>query len=74
LPQVRTAIRRLLALLPASGGILAGGAPGQSQGHLTALRDLVARTPAYRLQAGRDIFGDGAALAALLTSQNVIEV
>jgi len=36
----------LMALLPASGGILAGGAPGQSQAQLTALGGLVATVPA----------------------------
>lgn len=63
----------LMALLPASGGIVAGGAPGQSQEQLTALGGLVAGVPAYRLHAGRDIFGDGRALAALLRGQGIME-
>jgi hypothetical protein len=61
----------LMALLPASGGILVGGAPDRSQAQLTALRDLVAGVPAYRLRAGRDIFGNGAALEALLAADGV---
>jgi hypothetical protein len=61
----------LIALLPASTGILCGGGPGQSQAHLSALGDLVARTSAWRLAAGRDIFGRGAVLAALLAAAGV---
>lgn len=61
----------LLALLPASSGIVCGGGAGQSQGQLSALGDLVARTPAWRLAAGRDIFGRGAVLAALLAAAGV---
>lgn len=61
----------LIALLPASGGILVGGTPGRSRAHLMVLRDLVAGAPAYRLHAGRDIFGDGAALEALLAAHGV---
>ncbi len=58
----------LIALLPASGGILAGGAP---QAHFGAMRDLVEGVPAWRLLAGRDIFGNGAVLEALLAEHGV---
>ena len=63
----------LLTLLPASGGLLAGGAPGRVRSQLDALRHLVVRTPAWRLAAGRDIFGNGAALAALLAAHGISE-
>lgn len=56
----------LLALLPASGLMLAGGSAARAQAHMQALQDLVSAVPAYRLWAGHDIFGNGAALAALL--------
>lgn len=61
----------MLALLPASTGIVCGGGAGQSQAHLSALGELVARTPAWRLAAGRDIFGRGEVLAALLAAAGV---
>lgn len=61
----------LLALLPASTGIVCGGGAGQSQAHLSALGELVARIPAWRLAAGRDIFGRGAVLAAVLAAAGV---
>jgi hypothetical protein len=66
-----SSVESLTALLPASGGILAGGAPWQSQAHLTTLGGLVATVPAYRLHAGRDVFGNGAALEALLDAHGV---
>jgi hypothetical protein len=65
------AVEALSALLPASGGLFAGGALSQSQAQLHALGALVATVPAYRLLAGRDIFGDGAALQALLAAQGI---
>jgi hypothetical protein len=61
----------LLALLPASGFILARGAPRRAQAHLRALTDLVRAVPAYRLHAGRDIFGNGGALEALLDRHGI---
>jgi hypothetical protein len=61
----------LMALLPAVGGILSGGPVRQSQTQLAALGALAAAVPAYRLHAARDIFGDGAALDALLAAGGV---
>jgi hypothetical protein len=58
----------LLALLPASGFILAGGAAARARAQMQALRGLVSAVPAFRLHAGPDIFGNGAALEALLRS------
>ncbi|MCG6941509.1 MAG: hypothetical protein LJE69_09690 [Thiohalocapsa sp.] len=61
----------LLALLPASGILLASGTPDRAQAHLRALGGLVSAVPAYRLHAGQDIFGNGAALEALLAVHGV---
>jgi hypothetical protein len=55
------------ALLPASGGVLSGGARAQ----MAALHDLVRAVPGYRLHAGRDIFGNGRALEILLRKHGV---
>lgn len=61
----------LLALMPASGFILAGGAVARRQAHMQALSDLTTAIPAYRLFAGRDIFGHGGALEALLDRHRI---
>jgi hypothetical protein len=65
-------VEALAALLPASGGIFAGGAVAQSERQLRALGTLVSTVPAYRLLAGQDIFGNGTALQALLTAQGMV--
>lgn len=59
----------LLALLPASAGLLVGGASGPP--HLDALRRLATTLPAFRLEAGRDVFGRGAVLESLLRSRGL---
>lgn len=56
----------LMALLPASGGILADDNMHPKREHLSVLGNLVAQTSAYQLLAGHDIFGNGAKLEALL--------
>lgn len=61
----------LSALLPAVGGLFAGGALSQSQAQLGALGSLVRTVPAYRLLAGRDSFGNGTALQTLLAAQGI---
>jgi hypothetical protein len=65
-------VEALAALLPASGGIFAGGALAQSERQLRALGTLVSTVPAYRLLAGQDIFGNGTALQALLAAQGMV--
>jgi hypothetical protein len=61
----------LMALLPASGGIVAGGARGLARDQLDALGALTSQVPNYRLHAGQDIFGDGAALQTLLAARGI---
>ena len=63
----------LVALLPASGGILAHPAPEQAKAQLAAFGALVSRVPAYRLRAGANIFGDGLALQRLLEANGVLD-
>lgn len=61
----------LVALLPASGGVVAAGSGAYARAQMAALGALVRTAPAYRLDAGPDIFGDGAALESLLAAHGL---
>lgn len=61
----------LMELVPASGFMLAQGSAERAQAHMQALRDLLSAIPAYRLHAGRDVFGNGAALETLLAAHGL---
>jgi hypothetical protein len=64
-------VASLSALLQASAGLLTDKNHAATQ--LEFLKNLVMQHPAYRLLAGRDIFGNGLALEALLTAGGVLE-
>ena len=64
-------VQSLSALLLASAGILTDKIHAAAQ--LEFLKTTVMQRPAYRLLAGRDIFGNGQALEALLMAGGVLE-